>query len=470
MRTVAVLTILAVVGCSTADDGPDLVGGSDAVGGQGGSGPGGSGPGGGTPDLNQQLRDLLATLDPPLTPLQPVPPPDATLVALGEALFFDPILSGNKDVSCASCHHPAFATGDGLSLSVGTGATGIGPDRAKPGYPGFIPRHAKTLFNVGDPGFERLYWDGRVERLSNGSLRTPLGIDPLAGLQSPLAAQALIPVLDRAEMRGQSGDTAVTGESNELAVIADDDFAAALSAVMARLEAIDGYQTLFEAAFGPGPWTFADAANALAAYQTATFATQPTVWDAYVAGDDGAINEAAKLGALLFYGGLGCGNCHSGPLLTDHVFHNIGVVQLGPGFGDAAPFDLGRQGVTGDTQDRFAFRTPSLRNVMATAPYMHNGAYPDISAVLSHYGAPLDGHASYDAGWLHEDLVQTVQTSPAHVADITGVLSDEIVTTPQFAGFSNVREFLEALTDPSIGELVDAVPDQTVSGLPLQAE
>ena len=74
----------------------------------------------------------------PVAPLEPLPEADAALVALGEALFYDPVLSGNKDVSCASCHHPAFATGDGLSLSVGTGATGIGPDRANPGYPGFI--------------------------------------------------------------------------------------------------------------------------------------------------------------------------------------------------------------------------------------------------------------------------------------------------------------------------------------------
>ncbi|MEQ9323147.1 MAG: hypothetical protein RIF41_28530, partial [Polyangiaceae bacterium] len=132
--------------------------------------------------------------------------------------------------------------------------------------------------------------------------------------------------------------------------------------------------------------------------------------------------------------------------------------------------DVGRQGVTGDPEDRFAFRTPSLRNVVHSAPYMHDGAYPELGAVFIHYGAPLNGHASYDGSWLHVDLVQTVQTSPDHVEEITGVLSDELATTPQFAGFSNVREFLEALTDPSFADLANAVPSTTVSGLPLQAE
>jgi cytochrome c peroxidase len=438
----------------------------------GGSPDAGMNDAGTPPSLNEQLRSVLSTLEPALEPLQPIEPRPSALVALGEALFFDPILSGNKDTSCASCHHPAFATSDGLSLSVGTGATGIGPERAEPGYPGFIPRHSQQLFNIGQPTFDRMFWDARVEELDGGVLRTPVGDDPLAGLSGALAAQALFPVLDRAEMRGEAGELAVTGEPNELAAIDDDDPQAIWSAIMVRLLAVDAYQALFAAAYPEvpeGELTFAHAANAIAAYEATAFEYTAAPWDAYLAGDDDALSEAAKLGALLFYGSAGCSGCHSGPLLTDHKLHNTGVVQLGPGLPDSAPFDTGRALVTGDDADRFRFRTPSLRNVALTAPYMHNGAHEDLGAVLRHYGNPLSAIDGYDGSWLHPDLTATVQADETHVADITSTLSDDLVTTPQLAGLANIRLFLEALTDPAVEDLADKVPEQTASGLAIDS-
>ncbi|MCB0238120.1 MAG: hypothetical protein KDH08_05655, partial [Anaerolineae bacterium] len=99
-------------------------------------------------------------------------------------------------------------------------------------------------------------------------------------------------------------------------------------------------------------------------------------WDRFLAGDDSALSTDAQHGALLFYGDAGCARCHSGNLLTDQEFHNAAVPQLGPGKGRQNPYiDLGRARETGNPDDRFAFRTPPLRNVALTGPWMHNGAF-----------------------------------------------------------------------------------------------
>ncbi len=142
--------------------------------------------------LDEQLAELLAAQAVPVVPLDPPPAQDPALVALGEALFFDPILSGNMDTACASCHHPSFGSSDGLSLTLGTGAVGVGPARAEGAHPPFVPRNSQALFNLGDPSFTRMFWDGRVELDARGQLQTPAGADLLPGLDSALAAQAML--------------------------------------------------------------------------------------------------------------------------------------------------------------------------------------------------------------------------------------------------------------------------------------
>lgn len=416
----------------------------------------------GAPGLDETLAELLAMQDVPVVPLQPPVPPPAELVALGEALFFDPILSGPQDVACATCHHPAWGASDGLSLTLGTGAVGTGPQRAEGRHPPFVPRHAQSLFNVGHPDFVRLFWDGRVQRADDGTLRTPAGAALLPGVSSPLAAQAMFPVLDRREMRGDDG--------NELAILPGDDPQAIWSALMSRLGAIDGYVELFAAAYPNRDFdtlTFADAANAIAAYETVAFSFPHAPWDDYLAGDLDAIDDAAKLGAILFYGGAGCAGCHSGPLLTDHDFHNTGVPQLGPGLPASAPLDHGRALVTGDAADRFRFRTPSLRNVAVSAPYMHDGAHLDYTAFLVHYADPTQSIVEFDPGVLHPDLVGTVQQSADHIAEITATLDEDLVLMPSFAGLSNIRAFLDALTDPAVATLPSIRPASVPSGLPV---
>ncbi len=420
------------------------------------------------PTLDEQLAELLAAQAVAVVPLSPPPAQDPALVALGEALFFDPILSGNMDTACATCHHPSFGSSDGLSLTLGTGAVGVGPARAEGAHPPFVPRNAQALFNLGDPSFTRMFWDGRVELDAQGVLQTPAGDDLLPGLDSALAAQAMFPVLDRREMRGEPEDLTVLGGANELAAFDDEDGPAVWDALMQRLGAIDGYVQLFDAAFPDQAFdtlTFAHAANAIAAYEREAFSFPSSAWDAYLDGSLAAISDAAKVGALRFYGPAGCGECHSGALLTDHEFHSTGVPQLGPGLGVSAPFDHGRELVTGDPQDRFGFRTPSLRNVEVSAPYMHDGAHVDFERVLVHYASPATGIADFKSDGLLPELAATVQRSRTHIEEIVGTLSRDLVVEPSFVGLSNIREFLETLTDPAVFSLPNIRPDTVPSGL-----
>ena len=134
-------------------------------------------------------------------------PLDMARVTLGQQLFYDPILSGNRNISCATCHHPKHGTSDGVSLALGEGAMGLGPDR----HPGAVntpeqrlPRNAPALFNLGATEFSVMFHDGRLEADASqpGGIRTPLGQEMVAGFDSVLSAQAMFPVLSGDEMAG----------------------------------------------------------------------------------------------------------------------------------------------------------------------------------------------------------------------------------------------------------------------------
>ncbi|HSB52774.1 MAG TPA: cytochrome-c peroxidase, partial [Gemmatimonadales bacterium] len=163
------------------------------------------------------------------------------LVELGRALVFDKILSGNHDISCMTCHLPALATGDGRSLSIGQGASGLGTTRVHP-TGAFIPRNAPSLFNLG--ALTSLFWDGRVANDGSGGVRTPAGNQVTPEMArvfefGPVSALGLFPVTSRAEMRADEG--------NELAAIPDQDNPGIWRALMARLGRIPGYRRMFEA-------------------------------------------------------------------------------------------------------------------------------------------------------------------------------------------------------------------------------
>ncbi len=257
-----------------------------------------------------------------LAPL-PLPPrpmgADLAKAELGRSLFEDPRLSQSGQIACQSCHNRELGWGDGLRTS-------FGHDRQKG------KRNAQPLFNASFRS--QLFWDGRAGTLQE---------------------QAMGPLFDPAEMANHDAD-----------------------AVVERLRRDDGYRKRFTDVFGPGEITIARMTDALAAFER--ILEQPTALDRFLSGNKSALSEEQVWGMHLFRTKAGCMNCHSGPLLTDDRFHNLGLSLLG------RPLeDTGRYGVTGLNDDVGRFRTPSLRHVGETAPYMHNGLIRNLRLVLRFY-------------------------------------------------------------------------------------
>jgi cytochrome c peroxidase len=325
------------------------------------------------------------------------------------------------------------------------------------------------------------FWDGRVEQLSDGTFHSPAGTALPGGFTNVLQIQAMFPVTGRDEMRGLAGDRDVENQPNELATIADTNFPGIWQGLMARLLGPEGgtnsnlpsYATLFAAAFPNVPQNqlgFQHAAMAIAAFEAETYLAIDTPWDNYVAGQNGALSTSAKRGALIFFGKGRCASCHSGNLFTDQEHHNILVPQLGPGKAPFQPDDVGRQDVTKLTTDRYKFRTPPLRNVAATGPYMHDGAFATLPAAVQHHLNPVASFLKYNPSQLNESaLGSTVQNSLADLlahwktVDLKILLPTILSKTDQ----QDLLNFLNALTSPSLANLPDNVPDEVPSGLPV---
>lgn len=317
------------------------------------------------------------------------PRPNPAEVELGRMLFWDPILSGDRDVACATCHHPRHAYADGVDRSIGVGGIGLGPGR-KPGpIVRRTPRNSMTILNVAWNGFAAtsavsspadapMFWDNRV---------------------SSLELQALEPVENREEMRGDA--------FSEEEIIPE---------VLSRLSAIPAYVAQFGAAFGSAAITRETLARAIASFER-TLVSRSS-FDAYMAGDDDAISHAAKRGLLAFVGS-GCNRCHAGPMFSDFELHRLGVPDV-----------QGEAPDPGDGEGRF--RTPSLRNVTRTGPFMHNGQMRTLREVLDFY-------AEIDTS-LDPDLAEIVPI-----------------------GFDDIIAFLDTLSD---GNFDASVPANVPSGLP----
>lgn len=420
--------------------------------------------------LDQSLRSAIHTAGISVLDAGPTPAPEK--VALGQALMFDKELSGNRDTSCATCHHPLMHTGDSLSVSIGTGGRGLGPSRVLGAGRSLIPRNAPEVFDRGSSEWQTMFWDLRVSGTAQSGFVSPAGTELPSGLDSVLAVQAMFPVTSNDEMRGKPGDVDVFGAPNEIAMIDATDLPAIWDALMQRLLAIPEYETLFNTAYPsvpPDALGFQHAANALAAFETHAWTYLGSPWDRYVAGDDSAMMDDAKRGALLFLGSAGCAQCHAGNLLTDQKTHDVGVPQVGPGKGAEAPQDLGRWRVTGNAADKYAFRTPPLRNVSMTGPWMHDGAFTTLRAAVQHMLDPTTSLHQYDPGQLAPEMQGTFQGDAATIDAILANL-DADVATPRHLSDAEVDDllsFLEALTDPAAADLSGDLPDTVPSGLPV---
>lgn len=394
---------------------------------------------------------------------------------LGQKLFYDPILSGNREVSCATCHHPDFGTSDGVSLGIGDGGIGLGPDRvADPANmpEQRIPRNAPGLFNLGAHEFTVMFHDGRIEVDPDrpGGLRTPLDADMVTGFASLLSAQTMFPVLSPDEMAGHYSENdvaaavrrgVITGQGGAWDIIAR-----RVSDISAYA---DDFMTVYDHLDSPDQIDFADISNAIAAFVAHEWRSDTAPFDAVLRGET-TLPEPAATGMALFYGDAGCAACHSGPFLTDHDFHAMGAPQIGPG--KAARFeshtrDEGRFRVTGDMDDLYAFRTPSLRNVALTAPYGHAGAHGDLRDFLKAHVDPVAGLETYD---LASAVLPELPVDDARGLDNSDAIAAAVVQPRvdlSAAQIDALLAFLDALTDPVAitGRL--GVPETVPSGLPV---
>ncbi|MDU8909825.1 cytochrome-c peroxidase [Aestuariicoccus sp. MJ-SS9] len=405
-------------------------------------------------------------------------PFDPAQARIGQLLFYDKILSGNRNISCGTCHHHDLGGTDRLSLGIGEGGAGIGPDRtAGEGDDRIrkrIPRNAPALWNLGHKDIRVLFHDGRLEvsELYGNGFDSPAEEWLPQGLNSILAAQALFPMTAQFEMAGNPRE-------NEIAGAVHDRIDAAWPILAKRVRTIPEYGEMFVAAF-PGvdsadEVTIVEIANAIAAFIGAEWQSFDSPYDAFVTAGT-PLPADAERGRLLFFGRAGCAECHSGPLFTDHQFHAMGLPAFGPGRTrrfDPTPRDVGRMGATDDLEDAYKFRTPSLRNVALTAPYGHNGAYPDLPGIIAHMADPRAARARWQremarlprADWLAasdfviaSDRFEMARQAAAVPADAVPLSSNDIAA---------IEAFLRALTGASALSTPMGRPDSVPSGLPV---
>ncbi|MGB3407100.1 MAG: cytochrome c peroxidase [Jannaschia sp.] len=405
-------------------------------------------------------------------------PFDAARARLGQLLFYDPILSGNRNISCATCHHHETFSADGLSLGIGEGGVGIGPKRtAGSGRDAIrkrVPRNAPGLWNIGATEFETFFHDGRV---SEGGAYGNGYISPAEewlpdGLPNLLSVQALFPLTAQFEMAGNTGENEVIGA-------VQDRIDLGWPILAKRVRTIPAYGDGLAASFGLSgsqEVTISHIAMALADFMNSEWRSLDAPFDAWLVGE-GALTDAQDRGRKLFFGSAKCVSCHSGPLFTDHRFHALALPPFGPGrtrLFDPIPRDVGRMAETDDLEDAYRFRTPSLRNVTLTGPYGHNGAYPTLEGIIRHHADPL---GALDA-WT-PDLARLPEAGRISVIDFV-ILDDaremdrvrSVVDIQPVAlssdEIADLVAFLGALEggDSKYGRL--GVPDSVPSGLAVE--
>jgi cytochrome c peroxidase len=408
-------------------------------------------------------------------------------VQLGNLLFYDKILSGNMNTSCATCHHGMASTGDGLSLSIGEGGTGLGVSRDT----GFetdavherVPRNAPHVFNAGAKQMTVMFHDGRVfaDAAQPSGFVTPAGNNLPMGLDHTLAAQAMFPVTSATEMAGQLGENAVADAADAGRLAGE---GGVWDLLAKRVQNIPAYIPMFKAAFDDvneaSDITFVHIANAMAAFEAVVWRADNSPFDQYLRGDKGAMSPNQIAGMNLFYGDAGCAGCHSGQLLGPaDSFKSIGMVQIGPGKGDNLSGyndghdDFGRERVTGDINDRFKFRVLSARNVMLSGPWGHAGAYDDLTALIKHHLDPITATANYDRTQVKlptradlDDIDFTVLNDDNRTAQILASVDIEPRSLTQ-TQINRLIDFLDAATDRRSVNLRNEVPRSVPSGLPI---
>ncbi|WP_420407983.1 cytochrome-c peroxidase [Hoeflea sp.] len=402
---------------------------------------------------------------------------DPGLAEIGRLLFYDPVLSGNRNISCGTCHHHELASGDGLALGVGEGGEGIGPKRTtgqgEARIEKRVPRNAPALFNLGAREIHVLFHDGRlsVDPIFGNGFNSPAEEYLPSGLKGILSAQALFPLTSETEMAGNP-------EENKIAGAAYDRIDYVWPLITQRVRAIPDYLQRFKEADPEiktaGDLTITHIANALGDFINAEWRVTDTPFDRFLGGDTEALEAGAKAGMALFYGKAGCGECHSGRLMSDQGFHALALPHFGPGRTrrfDPYVRDVGRMAETDRLEDAYRFRTPMLRNVALTGPWGHNGAYATLEGIVRHHLDPAGGFENWrpemvrlpaDERFTAVDFISFEDSRErrrlAARIDIEPVELDD-------AEVARLVEFLEALTGTAGGRL--GRPESVPSGLPV---
>lgn len=373
-------------------------------------------------------------------------------VELGRKLFIETNLSGNKNVSCLTCHKPGIGTSDGLPLSQTADGKGV------------LKRNSSSLYNIGDKFNTFMFWDGRVRyQPSLNIFTTPEpalnGPKPKAShittvMKSSLAAQALFPLVSHEEMRGNAGENDIADAKDNLE---------AWDKIIRRITTESDsakYISLFNRAYPDlngdvQKINIGHAGEAMATFMREQFQSNTSPFHRYVAGDKTAMTAQQKRGLMVFMEEGKCIACHSGSLLGNNAFFaSVGV----PAFG-AKPFtvDLGRGEVNNEVFRNYFFKVPSLINIKLSAPYMHNGAFKTIREVLNHYNNINTSLTNFSMTSRAKEFPVEIEllNSPTQLDEIRN--SIEAGFLRQGLGLSeksldDLEVFLtEALTDPKWG-------------------
>lgn len=362
---------------------------------------------GNNPPNNNNITALpQQVLDPADNPSSPAK------IALGRALFWDPLLSGEKDVACATCHHPRFGYSDGRQLPIGTGGVGLGPNRRQTlNDVGVVPRNSPTIINSAFNGINQqgqyfpetaaMFWDNRAASLEE---------------------QALKPLESFEEMRGHAFNANI-----------------AVDSIVARIQSNAEYRTLFQNAFGGGnAVTSTNIAKAISAFERNVVAFN-SPFDEFARGNTNALNNQEQRGLAAFQR-AGCDDCHSGPMFSDFELHVLAVP-------DHPLLDNPDSGANGS----FAFRTPTLRNLEVTGPYFHNGVAGSLNQVLNFYRTIQGNGGGGNNGLRPNPNVNQNQLDP-DIRDLRLNNND----------IQDIIAFIETLNDDSFD---DRIPDRVPSGL-----
>lgn len=301
--------------------------------------------------------------------------PNRPLIELGRHLFIAPIISGNRNISCLTCHDPKLGTSDNKRLSQTHDGKGI------------LKRNSQSLYNVGLDSRVHMFWDGRVS--FNPETKTfqtpekdfnsdkPKRMDITSKMHSALSMQVIFPMVSHEEMRGSIGENEIANAKTNLE---------AWDLLVARLLRHPKFSQQIKAAYpNETNINIGHIGEALASFIKEEFYSNGSPFHQYVAGNKNAMSNRQKEGMRIFIERGNCIACHQGGELGLNTFYaSVGVPQYG-----AKPFqlDLGRatSGVKGEEFKEMWFRTPSLLNLKVTGPYFHNGAYKNIRDVINHY-------------------------------------------------------------------------------------